>query len=321
MDTLPLAATGRRTTRLGFGTGLTGREAIRLFDSAYDAGIRHFDVARSYGYGETEAALGAFLERHRGEVTVTTKYGILPPRRRPLHAAARRIAKPLLGVARRLRALDRQVGRLAQATYDKARFSPEEARLSLDESLRQLRSERVDLLLLHEPTVDDLADEGLLRFLEDSVAQGRIGAFGVGGDVSRLAAIQAARPRFCPVVQFAWGIFDPELELPASFRIHYRTFSRHVPALSALFGEDAALRRHWSDAVGADLGSPQTLSALLLKAALLRHPDAIVLFSSRHPDHIAANVRVAEDPALAEPARRLCDMARRQGAALLRPSP
>jgi len=48
------------TITLGFGCAglaarLTASESRRLVDVAFDAGVRHFDVARSYGYGRAEA--------------------------------------------------------------------------------------------------------------------------------------------------------------------------------------------------------------------------------------------------------------------------
>ena len=57
---------------------ISRRESLRLLEAAFDAGIRHFDVAPMYGYGEAEGCLGEFLQRHRADVTVTTKYGIPP---------------------------------------------------------------------------------------------------------------------------------------------------------------------------------------------------------------------------------------------------
>ena len=70
---------------LGFGcsslTSVGQKQALRLLESAFDSGIRHFDTARYYGYGEAEGILGGFLKSYRGQVTVTTKFGIDPPRR------------------------------------------------------------------------------------------------------------------------------------------------------------------------------------------------------------------------------------------------
>ena len=92
---------GRTTTRLGFGCsslmGAMGRRAsLAILEAAYDAGIRHFDVAPMYGYGEAESCLGEFLQRHRNQVTVTTKYGIPPGKKSSLIYAARRVAGPII---------------------------------------------------------------------------------------------------------------------------------------------------------------------------------------------------------------------------------
>ncbi len=86
MQTIPLANTTRQTTRLGFGCGsLMGatnrRDSLKLLEAAYEAGIRHFDVAPMYGYGEAESCLGEFLQHHHGQITVTTKFGIAPPKK------------------------------------------------------------------------------------------------------------------------------------------------------------------------------------------------------------------------------------------------
>src|ERR1035441_2411463 len=97
MDRIELGATGRTTTRLGFGcSSLMGamgrRESSAMLEAAFDAGIRHFDVAPMYGFGQAEGCLGEFLGRHRGEVTVTTKYGIPPVRSQGWMGLARRAA-------------------------------------------------------------------------------------------------------------------------------------------------------------------------------------------------------------------------------------
>ena len=84
---------------LGFGcsslTSVGRKQALRLLESAFDAGIRHFDTARYYGYGEAEGILGSFLKSCREQLTVTTKFGIDPPRR----TSSLRIA---LGVGRQI---------------------------------------------------------------------------------------------------------------------------------------------------------------------------------------------------------------------------
>ena len=71
-------------TRFGFGTtsllGLDSeQDRLALLERAFDLGIRHFDTAPYYGYGEAEKVLGRFLKSRREAVTVTTKFGIQPP--------------------------------------------------------------------------------------------------------------------------------------------------------------------------------------------------------------------------------------------------
>lgn len=64
---------------LALGTGsLLGRKSVRastaLVESALDNGIMHFDTARVYGRGESEALLGKILG-NRSDVSITTKVG------------------------------------------------------------------------------------------------------------------------------------------------------------------------------------------------------------------------------------------------------
>src|SRR5580692_951803 len=183
MEQIPLGDTGRLTTRLGFGcSGLMGatsrRASLAILESAYDAGIRHFDVAPMYGYGEAESCLGEFRTGHN-DITITTKYGIAPPKRGGMLRAARRVVGPML---QRVPALKRRVARAANAVAapaEKSPFTTDAARASLENSLRALRTSFIDVWLLHEAEASDLTDESLLNFLHEAVAQKKIGSFGV----------------------------------------------------------------------------------------------------------------------------------------------
>jgi len=57
--------------------------------------------------------------------------------------------------------------------------------------------------------------------------------------------------------------------------------------------------------VQADLSHAETVAKLMLKAALATNPSSIVLFSSKNPRHIEANVNTAADATLDQPARQL----------------
>jgi aryl-alcohol dehydrogenase-like predicted oxidoreductase len=293
---------------------LNRTESLRLLEAAYDAGIRHFDVAPMYGYGEAESCLGEFRARH-ADVTITTKYGIAPPKRGGLLRTARRLVGPVL---QRIPALKRRLVRAAGAVAapaEKSRFSAEEARASLENSLRALRANFIDVWLLHEAEAADLTDDALLRFLEDSVAQGAIGAFGVGSDSAKLPALLRDRPAYCRVVQHDWSILDPIEPQTTAFHIHHRALTDRLQTIHDDLIRDKPRCVRWSEITGRDLARREDLAALMLKAALVLHPNTILLVSSKSPAHIRENVRVAEDASLNDPARRLHQLVQREGLA------
>ena len=299
-------------------TATDRKESLALLEQAFEAGIRHFDVAPMYGYGAAEGCLGEFLARHPTEVTVTTKYGIPPPSHPGLVQGLRRAAGPVLsrfpGLKRRLAGAAGTV----TATEPVGRFETKEAHASLHRSLQALRVDRVDLWLLHEATADHLGYEGLLPLLQECVDSGKIGAFGVGSSRDKIPTLLTHRPEFCPVLQFEWSVLDEELAPPAgAFTLHHRALTANFAALQTVLRKDAPLRQRWSSEIGADLGAPGVLAGLMLKAALVLNPHSIVLVSSRDPAHIRENVRVAGDDRLEAPARKLFAVVQREGASVL----
>ena len=322
MDTIELGTTGRRTTRLGFGcSSLMGamgrRESLAMLDAAYDAGIRHFDVAPMYGFGDAESCLGEFLATHRANVTVTTKFGIAPPKRQGVLSMARSVARPVLRLMPGLKKnMLRVASKAAGTAAEQPRFTVEEARASLERSLRELKTDRIDVWLLHEARVEDLTDDGLLRFLEESVAAGKIGAFGVGSERARAEALMSERPEYCRVVQCEWSVMDAPVHNMSSFRMHHRALTENFRALHSAIASERGRAAQWSNEVGADLSDSGVLAALMLKAALEQNANSVILFSSKSPAHIQTNVRTAEDGALAEPARRFYALVQREYAAM-----
>lgn len=94
-----------------FGQGEDEEQAGRLLDAAFEAGIRAFDTAHSYGGGKSEEFLGRWLRslsaEDRGSIRVTTKIGnpfATLPGKRPLEASeiARQVERSLarLGISR-----------------------------------------------------------------------------------------------------------------------------------------------------------------------------------------------------------------------------
>lgn len=297
MQTIELAGAGRRTTRLGFGCssimgGMGRTQSLEVLEWAFDAGVRHYDVAPMYGFGAAEGCLGEFLQRHRGEVTVTTKFGIPPAQNTGWINLARALARPLIKAVPALKARAQRAANTVAAAPTARNLSPEEAQRSLEHSLRELRVECIDVFLLHDATSDEVRSDALLACLERAKQAGKIGSFGVGTDREHMDAILRDAPAYAAVVQQEWSVFNP-VETGSTFHIHHRSLAHNRTRLQDYLYQHAETAARWSAEVGADLGQPQVLSTLMMRAALLANPAGIVLFSSKSREHIHANAALA----------------------------
>ena len=157
---------------LGFGTGaIMGRvsrgRGLAALERAHAAGIRHFDTARSYGWGEAEGVLGEFLRGHaREEIKLVTKCGIMPVPRSPILGAAKALGRVALSLAPGLRA---KLRRVAGRESFRPTYTADAGMLakSLQTSLDELGVSYVDALLLHNfmPGMDGF-DEVVAWFVD-----------------------------------------------------------------------------------------------------------------------------------------------------------
>jgi D-threo-aldose 1-dehydrogenase len=299
MQTVALPGTDLTPSRLAFGSAALmvrrgRRESIRLLEVANDSGITHFDTARSYGYGDAESALGEFLSRRREQVTVATKLGIVPPRRSRGLQAGKVLARVAANRAPVVRPLLR---RGAQAMVRTGRFHPREARSSLETSLRELRTDAVDILLLHECKPEDLEADGLLSFLEGVVREGKVRYFGIATDRESTGAILRERPEFARVVQLCHNVLEPALEqLPALSGAAVITHSAVRTPLARLtqLMRDGGRCEQWSDTLGVDCAQPEALGRLLLAYALESNAEGAVLFASGNEERIRSNAALVD---------------------------
>jgi D-threo-aldose 1-dehydrogenase len=280
-------------TRLGYGCsslmgGISRRESLRLLDTAFDAGIRHFDTAPSYGYGEAEGVLGEALRGKRDKVTIATKFGIRPPQHRNLLGAARAVLRPLVG---RLPGLKSRLARAAGALKARPSFTAAALRTSLESSLLELRTDYIDVFLLHEAVAADLSDD-LFEELQRCVRQGKIRSFGIGSEAPAISAIYANDRRFCQVLQFEWSVLSAERPAyPGSFLVTHRSLSDNLARLRRWLENHPHMLRSWSRELGQDLSRVGALAQLMLGAAVDANVDGITLFSSRNPANIRANAQ------------------------------
>jgi D-threo-aldose 1-dehydrogenase len=292
MKRVTLPGTDLTTSELGFGsTGgrISDRERLRLYQVALDHGITHFDTARAYGVGGAEGVLGRFLAGRRDQVTVTTKLGILPPSSGAFLRVARLAARTAERLLPSTGARAKQVA--ARRLLTGKRFSLDDARTSFETSLRELGTDHVDILLLHECAPDDV-QEDLLDFLDERVQAGQVRFTGIATGVESTAAITRRDAAFPAIVQVANSATEPSLErlsLAGRATITHSPFSTGLAPLRAALSTLPDLAQRWTRELQADISDLRTLSNLMLSYALRANRGGVVLFFSRRTEHIAAN--------------------------------
>jgi aryl-alcohol dehydrogenase-like predicted oxidoreductase len=307
MMTAHLPGCLRPTTMLGFGcaalsAGSSRRHSIRLVHMANDAGIQHFDTAPPYGMGTAEGVLGEALKSRRHDVTVATKVGIARPRHAWALMPARSLAAPL---RRLVPGLTRRVGASAYTGLTaRSKLDVPSVEVSLADSLRLLRTDYVDLLLLHEVTPDQLTDE-LLQFLESLRRRGLVRALGTGTSYVNTLAIRERHPNFFDVWQFSWSVLDVDQQQPANFTITHGAVQRALTPLRNSLHRDAGLVRRLSDATGVDLAIDDHLGDVLIGAAMANNPGGITLVASRQKSRIVRNARLMSDRGFVDAGQRL----------------
>ncbi len=158
---MPLLGLG--CSRIGsFNNPQSGRDVRRLLEYALDFGIGLFDTADIYGQGDSERAIGRLLRGRRERAFVITKVG-------RTFSRAMRVKRPLKPVIA---------------------LSPLAIAGAIDASLRRLGFDRVDALLLHSPSADELRDERLVAVLASARRAGKVAHYGVACDDA--AALEVA---------------------------------------------------------------------------------------------------------------------------------
>lgn len=292
MTRVTLPGTDLTTSQLGFGSSggrVSDRQRLRLYRTAFDHGITHFDTARAYGMGTAEAVLGKFLAGLRDQVTVTTKLGIVAPPSGTLFRAARRAAR----AAERL--LPSAGARAKQAAGNRlltgSRFSVDDMRASLETSLRGLGTDHVDILLLHECSPEEIGED-VEAFLDECVRAGQVRFTGIATGAVSTRAIVDRGNTFPAVVQIANSATEPNLDLlPVRGRaiITHSPLSRGLGRLHAALSSSPELRGRWANELQTDCSDLRTLTALMLSYCLWVNRQGIVLFYSQQPEHLIAN--------------------------------
>ncbi|HEV3321214.1 MAG TPA: aldo/keto reductase, partial [Solirubrobacteraceae bacterium] len=283
MESIALAP-GIMSTRIGFGcAGLmresSGHRRQHLLAEAFDQGIRHFDVARMYGLGAAEGELGRFARGRRDSLVIATKFGIEPA------STSGRLAR-LQGPARWLLAhnpaLRRYVKRRSDAFHQPRHYDAATARTSLQRSLRELQTDYVDVLLMHDPSPEDHVDlPGICAYLEEARQAGHVRAWGVAGEPNPCIQLKRSLPATA-ILQVRDDILSRTHSFPGNLEplITFGILGTALERISSHLKSSRERRSQWFDAVGMDCSSSQTLATLLLRHALQVNHRGVVLYST-----------------------------------------
>jgi aryl-alcohol dehydrogenase-like predicted oxidoreductase len=144
-----LGATGMSVSEFALGAMMFGAmgntdhdESVRMIHTALEAGINFVDTADVYSQGESEVIVGKALQGRRDDVVLATKFAL------PLGTDP-----------------NRRGG------------SPRWVKQAVEDSLRRLDTDHIDLYQMHRPDPDTELDETLAA-LSDLVTSGKVRAIG-----------------------------------------------------------------------------------------------------------------------------------------------
>jgi len=312
ISTAILGRTGFAATRLGFGAmelggfagSLSPQQVGRLLGGVLDAGINLIDTAPDYG--SSEELVGAHLAHRRKEFFLASKCGCL------------------VGRTPRLRN-----GRLE---HD---FSPENIRAGVEQSLRRLKTDHLDLVQIHSsPSREVLEAHGSVAALDLLRAEGKLRFLGMSSVLPDL--LDHIGMGVFDVFQLPYSALEPEHEgvIGTAARAGAGTIIRGGVARGAPAPDHDPERGHdfwrsfvrerrslWERAKLDELLEGMPRMEFLLRF-VLGHPDLhTTIVGTSRPEHLAANVAAARKGALPQElraeAKRRVEAAQRQQRALL----
>jgi aryl-alcohol dehydrogenase-like predicted oxidoreductase len=159
----------------GYGPATDKQQGIKLIRAAFERGVTFFDTAEAYGPWANEELVGEALQPFRDRVVIATKFGFK--------------------------------GGHVDAGLDSR---PERIRQVADESLKRLRTDRIDLFYQHR--VDpNVPIEDVARTVKDLIREGKVKHFGLseaGADTIRRA--HAVQPVAAVQSEYSMWWREPE---------------------------------------------------------------------------------------------------------------
>ena len=163
---------------IAYGEPMNEADAVKLLHEALDLGVDHFDTAELYGFGHNENLLGAAFHDRRDKAFIATKFG--------------------------------PVADLATRTITGVDGSEANMRRAIEQSLRVLKTDHVDLYYLHRKDQSRPIEE-TVEAMAKLVKEGKIKAIGLSEvSAETLRRAQAVHP--IAAVQSEYSIFTRDIE-------------------------------------------------------------------------------------------------------------
>ncbi len=163
----------------GYGPAVDTKEGIALIRKAVEKGVTFFDTAEVYGPYNNEELVGEALEPFKGEVVIATKFGF-----------------------------DIQDGKMAGLNS-----KPDHIRKVVDEQLKRLRIETIDLLYQHR--VDpNVPIEDVAGTVKDLILEGKVKHFGMSeAGAQTIRRAHAVQPVTALQSEYSLWWREPEAEI------------------------------------------------------------------------------------------------------------
>lgn len=285
MSALPtntFGRTGLEVTKLGYGAmevrgpriwggrPVTEEEADRILNAVLDSGINFIDTSNDYG--RSEEFIGRFLAHRRDEYVLATKCGCTV-----VHKDENTDDTPHV-------------------------WTRENLFRGLHESLERMKTDYVDVMQLHNPTVEQAEAGDLVRALEDMRQQGKVRFIGISSTAPHLDTF------------IGWGVFDTfQIPYSALERQHEESIQRAHDAGAGVILRGGVARgepgsglgdenrwRGWESAnLDELLGEGETRTGFLLRFTN-SHPGMHTnIVGTKNPEHLQENVEAAQRGPLA----------------------
>ena len=177
MKQIRIKGTDLDVSKLVFGTDrihhtFSAIDRQNLLERVIDQGFTHFDTAPLYGYGVAERELGK-LKASGKDFTISTKICLYSPGGDD-QSLRTTIFRKTFG---------KVFGKFNKPVVD---FSIKAAETSVNNSLRRLSSECIDILLIHEPIADLINTDEWMKLAQNLKASGKIKYLGLAGNIENI---------------------------------------------------------------------------------------------------------------------------------------